>query len=274
MARKSKADAERDLITEAQERFKRAAEAEDDQREISEDDLEFVAGNQWPDEIMEARQRAGRPTLTINRLPSRIRQAVTAMRRSNMAISVTAGDGGSDDIAEVYAGLVRQIERVSHADQAYDHAGELAATCGLGYWRVITDYADEQAFDQEIMIKPILSQRSVLWTSFVRILAGVMGLMLLALFHGQRQIIFGVFKPSRAWTTALPGAFIGNYLAMMAWLAGFKFTLVSVAAILNQLCTIFTFILAAIFLKERITPIRVLAIILAVGGALLATGAT
>lgn len=125
-----------------------------------------------------------------------------------------------------------------------------------------------------IMIKPILSQRSVLWTSFVRILAGVMGLMLLALFHGQRQIIFGVFKPSRAWTTALPGAFIGNYLAMMAWLAGFKFTLVSVAAILNQMCTIFTFILAAIFLKERITPIRVLAIILAVGGALLATGAT
>lgn len=125
-----------------------------------------------------------------------------------------------------------------------------------------------------IMIKPILSRHSVLWTSFVRILAGVGGLMLLSLFHPERRSIFGVFKPSRAWKTALPGAFIGNYLAMLAWLAGFKFTLVSVAAILNQLCTIFTFILAAIFLKERITPIRVLAITLAVGGALLATSAT
>ena len=125
-----------------------------------------------------------------------------------------------------------------------------------------------------IMIKPILGRHGVLWTSFVRILAGVSGLMLLSLFHRQRRIIFGVFKPSRAWKSALPGAFIGNYLAMLAWLAGFKFTLVSVAAILNQLCTIFTFILAAIFLGERITPIRVVAIVLAVGGALLATTAT
>ena len=125
-----------------------------------------------------------------------------------------------------------------------------------------------------IMIKPILSQHSVLWTSFVRILAGVSGLILLSLFHPERRTIFSVLKPSRAWKTALPGAFVGNYLAMVAWLAGFKFTLVSVAAILNQLCTIFTFILATIFLKERVTPTRVVSIVMAVMGALLATSAT
>jgi drug/metabolite transporter (DMT)-like permease len=68
---------------------------------------------------------------------------------------------------------------------------------------------------------------------------------------------------------ALPASIVGNYLAMLAWLAGYKYTLVSVAAILNQLSTIFTFILAAIFLKEPVTIPRVISIFLAICGALL-----
>jgi drug/metabolite transporter (DMT)-like permease len=62
-------------------------------------------------------------------------------------------------------------------------------------------------------------------------------------------------------------------MAMLAWLAGFKYTLVSVAAILNQLSTIFTFILAAVFLKEPVTLPRLIAIVMAVCGALLAATA-
>jgi drug/metabolite transporter (DMT)-like permease len=80
-------------------------------------------------------------------------------------------------------------------------------------------------------------------------------------------------KPSPEWKIALPASIVGNYLAMLAWLAGFKYTLVSVAAILNQLSTIFTFILAAMFLKEPVTLPRLIAIVLAVSGALLAASA-
>ncbi len=58
---------------------------------------------------------------------------------------------------------------------------------------------------------------------------------------------------------------------MIAWLAGMKYTMVSVAAVLNQLSTVFIFILAAIFLKEPVTLPRVSATILAVLGAILAT---
>lgn len=121
-----------------------------------------------------------------------------------------------------------------------------------------------------VMIKPLLAETSVLWASFVRLLAGVGGLLLISLIHPQRRLILGVLKPAPAWRTALPAAVIGNYLAMLAWLAGFKFTLVAVAAILNQLATIFTFILAAVFLKEPVTLPRLIAIVLAVAGALLA----
>lgn len=121
-----------------------------------------------------------------------------------------------------------------------------------------------------VMIKPLLAQSNILWVSFARLLAGVGGLLVIAAFHPGRRAIFGVLKPSPAWRTALPGSIVGNYLAMLAWLAGFKYTLVSVAAILNQLATIFTFVLAAIFLREPVTLPRLVAIVLAATGALLA----
>ena len=122
-----------------------------------------------------------------------------------------------------------------------------------------------------VLIKPLLDRTSVLWSTFVRMLGGVVGLLLLALLQGDRRQILAVLTPSPAWKLALPASIIGNYLAVITWLAGLKFTLVSVAAILNQLSTIFTFILAAVLLKEPVTRRRMAAIVLAVAGALLAT---
>ena len=122
-----------------------------------------------------------------------------------------------------------------------------------------------------IIVKPLLENTGVLWASFARLLVGVAGLLLMAVFHPERRSILGVLRPSPSWKIALPASIIGNYLAMLAWLGGFKYTLVSVAAILNQLATIFTFILAAVFLKEPVTLPRVIAIVLAVAGALLTT---
>jgi drug/metabolite transporter (DMT)-like permease len=124
-----------------------------------------------------------------------------------------------------------------------------------------------------IMVKPLLEETSVLWASFVRILAGVAGLIVMALIQPERRKILGVLIPSSTWKIALPASVVGNYMAMLAWLAGFKYTLVSVAAILNQLSTIFTFILAAVFLKEPVTLPRLIAIVMAVSGALLAATA-
>ncbi len=124
-----------------------------------------------------------------------------------------------------------------------------------------------------VMVKPLLEQTHVLWASFVRLLAGVAGLFVLGLIHADRRVILGALVPSAAWKMVLPASIVGNYLAMLAWLAGFKYTLVSVAAILNQLSTIFTFILAAIFLREPVTLPRLVAILLAVSGALLTASA-
>jgi len=124
-----------------------------------------------------------------------------------------------------------------------------------------------------VLVKPLLENTSVLWASFVRLLAGVAGLLIITAISSERRLILNVLIPSPSWKIALPASIVGNYLAMLAWLAGFKYTLVSVAAILNQLSTVFTFILAAVILKEPVTVPRLIAILLAVGGALMAATA-
>jgi drug/metabolite transporter (DMT)-like permease len=56
---------------------------------------------------------------------------------------------------------------------------------------------------------------------------------------------------------------------MICWIGGMKHVEVSVATTLNQLSTIFIFVLAIVFLKEPLTWRRTLAIGLAFCGGLL-----
>ena len=76
-----------------------------------------------------------------------------------------------------------------------------------------------------------------------------------------------MLKPSSKWKFAIPASFLGTYLAMTMWVGGMKYIEVSKAALLNQLSTIFIFILAIIFLKEQLTKRRVAAIVTALTGA-------
>jgi len=55
------------------------------------------------------------------------------------------------------------------------------------------------------------------------------------------------------WRKLALAAFIGQFLAMVLWLAGYKFTQASVAAILNETASIFILLLAAFWLKEPLT---------------------
>ena len=120
-----------------------------------------------------------------------------------------------------------------------------------------------------VMIKDLLERTDVFWATLVRVAAATVSLLVLILFHPKRKQYFRELKFSRAWLTALPASVIGNYLALLCWVAGMKYTTASRAAILNQMSSIFIFILAAIFLKERITINKTIAILLALTGAAL-----
>lgn len=120
-----------------------------------------------------------------------------------------------------------------------------------------------------VMVKKLLGSVSVLWAAEVRMTFGVIGLLPLMLVPSWRAETVAIFRPGAVWGYVLPASVLASYVSMTAWLGGFKFTLASVAAVLNQLSTIFIIVLAAIFLREPLTPRRTIAVAMAVTGALL-----
>lgn len=120
-----------------------------------------------------------------------------------------------------------------------------------------------------VMIKELLAHTNVFWATFVRVASATVSLLGFILVHPRRKQYMKELKFSKAWLIALPASVCGNYLALVCWVAGMKYTSASRAAILNQMSTIFIFILAAIFLKEKISLNKSLAILLALTGAVL-----
>lgn len=155
------------LLSEIVSRFKLAKEAEENNRKLGLEDLEFRAGNQWPSKTKEERNADGRPCLTINRIPQFIQQITNDQRQNRPAIRVSPVDDDADiETAKVIQGLIRHIEYSSDADVAYDRAFDGAVTHGRGFFRVITDYVSHDTFDQEIRIESIRDPFNVFFDPF------------------------------------------------------------------------------------------------------------
>ncbi len=120
-----------------------------------------------------------------------------------------------------------------------------------------------------VMVKDVLEETNVFWATLVRVCAGAVTLGAMVVVHPRRRRYLDELKFSSSWYTALPASVCGNYIALLFWVAGMKYTTASRAGILNQMSTIFIFILAAVWLKEPITRHRGIAICLAVTGAYL-----
>lgn len=152
-----------DLLKDAKKAFQRASEAESKNRQNWLDDVRFARlGEQWPEAVRKQRESEGRPCLTLNRLPAFIRQVTNDARQNSPSIKFhPVGDGADQATAKVLDGLTRNIEYTSNADVAYDTALENAVTGGFGYFRISTDYAADDAFDQDIRIERIPNPLSV-----------------------------------------------------------------------------------------------------------------
>lgn len=137
-------------------RFERCIKAETDNRVAALEDRKFKAGEQWPADVMASRKDDKRPCLTVNKLPTFIHQITNDQRQNRPSINVSpVGDRGDVEAAKMWRGVIRQIERASDADIAYDTAFDDAVTSGCGYFRVLTKREDPKSFDQSISIQRI-----------------------------------------------------------------------------------------------------------------------
>lgn len=152
-----------DFIQAARARFDRAIEAVDRCFDDAEEDFCFLNGEQWPEEIKRERELEQRPCLTINKLTQAVAQATGDARLNKPAIKVRPVEQADDDDAEVLEGLIRHIEVQSSAPTAYITAYEHSVGGGFGHWRVTTEYADDDAFEQDIRIRRIRDPFSVVW---------------------------------------------------------------------------------------------------------------
>ena len=154
-----------DNITEAMQRYDDAEGYWATVRENGRADTRFaLLGEQWPDDVQQQRGLEGRPCLTINHQPKFIRQVVNDSRQNKPSIKCRPVDSASDmKVAEIYDGIIRHIESTSDADVAYDNAILGAVTFGWGFYRLDIDYANNDAFDLDILFKPILNPMAVLF---------------------------------------------------------------------------------------------------------------
>ena len=161
MAKKT-AEKEVDPLKEARDRFAKAVQYWDDDRQSAIDDIKFRAGDQWPESVKTQRDNEKRPCLTVDKLNQYVRQIVNDGRQNRPSIKVRPVDSGADiATAEVFQGIVKHIEDRSNADAAYDTALDSAATCGFGYFRALTQYVGDETFNQDIIIKRIRNPLSV-----------------------------------------------------------------------------------------------------------------
>ena len=164
---------DRDLISTMKSRFTMAVSAYSESREDELDDLRFQAGSpdnqwQWPADVLATRGSVqgqtinARPCLTINKLPQHVRQVTNDQRQNRPSGKVIpADDKGDIEVAEIFEGVVRHIEYISDADVAYDTACENQVTYGEGYFRILTEYCDDNSFDQDLRIGRIRNSFSV-----------------------------------------------------------------------------------------------------------------
>lgn len=166
-------DDPRDVLSTMRSRFDMALSALSESREDELDDLRFMAGSpdnqwQWPADVLATRGSVqgqtinARPCLTINKLPQHVHQVTNEQRQNRPSGKVIPADDKADvEVAQIFEGMVRHIEYMSDADVAYDTACENQVTYGEGYIRVLTEYCNDDTFDQDLRIGRIRNAFSV-----------------------------------------------------------------------------------------------------------------
>lgn len=125
-----------------------------------------------------------------------------------------------------------------------------------------------------VLAKPILTEKGfpLFWATMIRMFFGTVMLSGALVLPRHRAACAAIFRPSRIWWIGIPGAFLGAYVSMVLWVAGFKYTQAGLASILNQTSVIFALLLATVILHEQLTRRKLLAVAFAITGVIIIVG--
>ncbi len=122
-----------------------------------------------------------------------------------------------------------------------------------------------------VMTKPVLESEPFLTVVWWRAVAGTLPVLIWLGRPGAPAPLFSAttWAGVTQWKTLLFGCFIGTYVAMIVWLAGYKYAKASVAAILNESAALWIMLLAWWLLDDRLNRAQLLSASLIACGVLL-----
>ena len=156
-----------DLYKLAVDQLQRGMDWQQNSWKLWQDDTKFGLGDsdnmyQWPEAVLNDRASTDKPCLTLNKVDQHCLNIINDSKQNKSSITITpVGNDATADAANVWSSIFRYIEYISNASTAYDLATEHQVYGGFGYWRIITEYADENSFDQDIKIKRVINPLQV-----------------------------------------------------------------------------------------------------------------
>lgn len=153
----------RDIIALARKRFQIAREADDHNREQAMEDVKFVniPGEQWESSMK--KERGKRPCWEFNKIRISNKRVINNMRANRPSAKVRGVERTDKSQAEIRTGLVRNIFNMSDFDTIVDYAAKYQVDGGMGAWRVLHDYFDDESFEQDIFIEAIPNPFTLFW---------------------------------------------------------------------------------------------------------------
>ena len=124
-----------------------------------------------------------------------------------------------------------------------------------------------------VAMKPILSNDGFFWLVSLRMLAGIVGMLIyLAAVNKLASIVADLTHKKHKWLTIVGASVFGTYLAILFWLAGFKYADASVASVLNETSNVMIVLFAWLLLKEALTLTKVVGALFTFIGVLIFMG--
>lgn len=122
-----------------------------------------------------------------------------------------------------------------------------------------------------VIIKPVSNELPFFWIILVRSMGGVISMLIYGLLIRESLSVKHIIQAKNSWWL-ISGAFLGQYLSMMIWVAGYKYTSASIASILNETASVFILILSWLMLGEHLTKRKIAGIMITLSGVLLVLG--
>ena len=117
-----------------------------------------------------------------------------------------------------------------------------------------------------VMVKDILETRPFLWSVELRLLGGLLGMLAYLLARGRMGSVLRAYSGPLPWGHIIAGSFLGAYVSMLMWLAGYKLIDASVASILNESANAWIVLLAWLVLGEPLSTRKVTGLLMTMVG--------